>query len=154
MLAFAITLMIDVLLVWMRWEVFRRTESVVRLVSLWSLDPAYGGCWSTRWRKVMRVNNEVYWQQCYHLTNIGILGGISYLYMHQIPIFLMRLLLLEIMHKLCTYWISISRLFASGLDGAVYMWDRRLSKTHCIELTALPESQFTSVKLNMDNQVC
>ncbi|KAM0837817.1 hypothetical protein ACQ4PT_061380 [Festuca glaucescens] len=45
-----------------------------------------------------------------------------------------------------------SRLFASGLDGAVYMWDRRLSKTHCIELTALPESQFTSVKLNMDNR--
>ncbi|KAM3226952.1 hypothetical protein ACQJBY_059112 [Aegilops geniculata] len=45
-----------------------------------------------------------------------------------------------------------SRIFASGLDGAVYMWDRRLSKTHCVELTALPESQFTSVKLNMDNR--
>lgn len=45
-----------------------------------------------------------------------------------------------------------SRLFASGLDGAVYMWDRRLSKTHCLELTALPESQFNSVKLNMDNR--
>ncbi|VAI46431.1 unnamed protein product [Triticum turgidum subsp. durum] len=45
-----------------------------------------------------------------------------------------------------------SRLFASGLDGAVYMWDMRLSKTHCVELTALPESQFTSVKLNMDNR--
>lgn len=45
-----------------------------------------------------------------------------------------------------------SWLFASALDGAVYMWDRRLSKTHCRELTALPESQFTSIKLNMDNR--
>ncbi|KAK3154507.1 hypothetical protein QOZ80_2BG0191370 [Eleusine coracana subsp. coracana] len=45
-----------------------------------------------------------------------------------------------------------SRIFASGLDGAVYMWDRRLSKTHCFELTASPESQFNSIKLNSDNQ--
>ncbi|XP_062222901.1 uncharacterized protein LOC133921861 isoform X2 [Phragmites australis] len=45
-----------------------------------------------------------------------------------------------------------SRIFASGLDGAVYMWDRRLSKTHCLELTASSESQFNSVKLNMDNR--
>ncbi|KAL6634060.1 hypothetical protein ACP70R_026731 [Stipagrostis hirtigluma subsp. patula] len=45
-----------------------------------------------------------------------------------------------------------SRIFASGLDGAVYMWDRRQSKTHCLELVASPESQFNSVKLNMDNR--
>ncbi|TVU29480.1 hypothetical protein EJB05_21046, partial [Eragrostis curvula] len=45
-----------------------------------------------------------------------------------------------------------SRVFASGLDGAVYMWDRRLSKTHCLELAASSESQFNSVKLNTDNR--
>ncbi|KAG8060457.1 hypothetical protein GUJ93_ZPchr0002g26062, partial [Zizania palustris] len=44
------------------------------------------------------------------------------------------------------------RLFASGLDGAVYMWDMRLSKTHCLELTGSPESQFSSVNLNIDNR--
>lgn len=45
-----------------------------------------------------------------------------------------------------------SRIFASGLDGAVYMWDRRSSKTHCLELMASPESQFNTVKLTVDNR--
>uniref|UniRef100_A0A0D9VHQ2 Uncharacterized protein n=1 Tax=Leersia perrieri TaxID=77586 RepID=A0A0D9VHQ2_9ORYZ len=45
-----------------------------------------------------------------------------------------------------------SWLFASGLDGAVYMWDMRLSKKHCLELIGYPESQFSSVKLNIDNR--
>ncbi|TKW40023.1 hypothetical protein SEVIR_1G218500v4 [Setaria viridis] len=45
-----------------------------------------------------------------------------------------------------------SRIFASGLDGAVYMWDRRSSKTHCLELVAPPESQFNTVKLSVDNR--
>ncbi|PAN06773.1 hypothetical protein PAHAL_1G287200 [Panicum hallii] len=44
-----------------------------------------------------------------------------------------------------------SRIFASGLDGAVYMWDRRSSKTHCLELMAPPESQFNTVKLSLDS---
>ncbi|OEL37097.1 hypothetical protein BAE44_0001882, partial [Dichanthelium oligosanthes] len=46
-----------------------------------------------------------------------------------------------------------SRIFASGLDGAVYMWDRRSSKMHCLELVAPPESQFNTVKLSVDNRV-
>ncbi|CAL4886996.1 unnamed protein product [Urochloa decumbens] len=46
-----------------------------------------------------------------------------------------------------------SRIFASGLDGAVYMWDRRSSKTHCLELMAPQESQFNTVKLSVDNRV-
>uniref|UniRef100_A0A0E0CMP7 Uncharacterized protein n=1 Tax=Oryza meridionalis TaxID=40149 RepID=A0A0E0CMP7_9ORYZ len=45
-----------------------------------------------------------------------------------------------------------SWLFASGLDGAVFMWDMRLSKKHCLELIGHPESQFSSVKLNIDNR--
>ncbi|XP_066317534.1 uncharacterized protein [Miscanthus floridulus] len=45
-----------------------------------------------------------------------------------------------------------SRIFASGLDGAVYMWDRRSSKTHCLELMASPVSQFNTVKLTVDNR--
>jgi len=45
-----------------------------------------------------------------------------------------------------------SRMFACGLDGAVYMWDRRSSKTHCLELMASPESQFNTVKLTVDNR--
>nr|CAB3450213.1 unnamed protein product [Digitaria exilis] len=45
-----------------------------------------------------------------------------------------------------------SRIFASGLDGAVYMWDRRSSKTHCLELMSSPESQFNTVKLGVDNR--
>ncbi|XP_006648796.1 uncharacterized protein LOC102718342 isoform X1 [Oryza brachyantha] len=45
-----------------------------------------------------------------------------------------------------------SWLFASGLDGAVFMWDMRLSKKHCLELIGYPESQFSSVKLNIDNR--
>lgn len=49
---------------------------------------------------------------------------------------------------------TICRIFASGLDGAVYMWDRRSSKTHCLELMSSPESQFNTVKLSVDNQVC
>jgi len=46
-----------------------------------------------------------------------------------------------------------SRIFASCLDGAVYMWDRRSSKTHCLELMAPPESQFNTVKISVDNRV-
>nr|CAB3447086.1 unnamed protein product [Digitaria exilis] len=45
-----------------------------------------------------------------------------------------------------------SRIFASGLDGAVYMWDRRSSKTHCLELMSSPESQFNTVKPGVDNR--
>lgn len=45
-----------------------------------------------------------------------------------------------------------SRIFASGLDGAVYMWDMRSSKTHCLELVASPEAQFNTVKLTVDNR--
>ncbi|KAJ1279750.1 hypothetical protein BS78_04G179200 [Paspalum vaginatum] len=45
-----------------------------------------------------------------------------------------------------------SRIFASGLDGAVYMWDRRSSKTHCLEFVASPESQFNTIKLTLDNR--
>jgi hypothetical protein len=56
-------------------------------------------------------------------------------------------------HYVWTYQY-FHRIFASGLDGAIYMWDRRLSRTHCFELTASPESQFNSVKLNTDNRVC
>jgi len=32
------------------------------------------------------------------------------------------------------------------------MWDRRSSKTHCLELMAPPESQFNTVKISVDNR--
>ncbi|OAY63271.1 hypothetical protein ACMD2_04283 [Ananas comosus] len=46
-----------------------------------------------------------------------------------------------------------SRLFGSGLDGAIYMWDRRQSNIHCLELTTLSQCQLNSIELDLENRV-
>ncbi|XP_068636870.1 uncharacterized protein [Aristolochia californica] len=46
-----------------------------------------------------------------------------------------------------------ARLFASGLNGAIYAWDRRLSHYPYLELTSNSRSSLNSIQLNMENWV-
>lgn len=46
-----------------------------------------------------------------------------------------------------------SRLLASGLDGAVYVWDRRLGNFPCVELNATSQSQLNSIQVDRENRV-
>ncbi|KAF3333784.1 hypothetical protein FCM35_KLT01475 [Carex littledalei] len=47
-----------------------------------------------------------------------------------------------------------SRLLASSLNGGIYMWDRRVSSTHCLELfTKSAQCQFNSLELDRENRV-
>ncbi|XP_078177717.1 transducin/WD40 repeat-like superfamily protein [Carex rostrata] len=47
-----------------------------------------------------------------------------------------------------------SRLLASSLNGGIYMWDRRVSITHCLELfTKSSQCQFNSLELDRENRV-
>ncbi|KAJ4781138.1 Transducin/WD40 repeat-like superfamily protein [Rhynchospora pubera] len=48
-----------------------------------------------------------------------------------------------------------SRLLASSLNGGIYMWDRRVSTTHCLEqfTKSSSECQFNSLELDRENRV-
>ncbi|THU48228.1 hypothetical protein C4D60_Mb09t24020 [Musa balbisiana] len=46
-----------------------------------------------------------------------------------------------------------SRLLASGLDGAIYIWDKRLSNFPCLELTTNSHSQLNSIALDLEDRV-
>ncbi|XP_038977162.1 uncharacterized protein LOC120107781 [Phoenix dactylifera] len=46
-----------------------------------------------------------------------------------------------------------SRLLASGLDGAIYIWDRRLSNLPCLELTTNSQSQINSIVLDLEDRI-
>ncbi|KAJ3669785.1 hypothetical protein LUZ60_010109 [Juncus effusus] len=47
-----------------------------------------------------------------------------------------------------------SRLLASSLDGGILMWDRRSSKTHCLEIRARSSHcKINSIELDKDNRV-
>ncbi|ONK81833.1 uncharacterized protein A4U43_C01F33330 [Asparagus officinalis] len=46
-----------------------------------------------------------------------------------------------------------SRLLASGLDGAIYIWDRRSSNFPCVELNTISQSQLNSIQVDTENRV-
>lgn len=50
--------------------------------------------------------------------------------------------------------ITSCRLLASGLDGAIYIWDKRLSNFPCLELTTNSHSQLNSIALDLEDRVC
>ncbi|XP_010928465.1 uncharacterized protein [Elaeis guineensis] len=46
-----------------------------------------------------------------------------------------------------------SRLLAAGLDGAIYIWDRRQSNLPCLELTSNSQSQINSIVLDLEDRI-
>lgn len=46
-----------------------------------------------------------------------------------------------------------SRLLASGLDGSVYLWDRRLSNLSCVELTSNSQGKLNSLQLDTEDRI-
>ncbi|KAG9450678.1 hypothetical protein H6P81_010643 [Aristolochia fimbriata] len=46
-----------------------------------------------------------------------------------------------------------ARLFASGLNGVIYAWDRRLSHYPYLQLTSNSHSSLNSIQLNMENWI-
>lgn len=51
------------------------------------------------------------------------------------------------------FFLSVYRLLASGLDGAIYIWDRRSSNFPCVELNAISQSQLNSIQVDTENRV-
>ncbi|URE31579.1 hypothetical protein MUK42_03406 [Musa troglodytarum] len=54
------------------------------------------------------------------------------------------------LHLVCGY---TTRLLASGLDGAIYIWDKRLSNSPCLELTTNSHSQLNTIALDLEDRV-
>ncbi|KAG9444913.1 hypothetical protein H6P81_016253 [Aristolochia fimbriata] len=46
---------------------------------------------------------------------------------------------------------KLFRLFASGLNGVIYAWDRRLSHYPYVQLTSNSHSSLNSIQLNIEN---
>ncbi|KAI0501673.1 hypothetical protein KFK09_016618 [Dendrobium nobile] len=46
-----------------------------------------------------------------------------------------------------------SRLLASGLDGSIYIWDRRLSNLSCLSLSSSSKSPLNSIELDIEDRI-
>lgn len=46
-----------------------------------------------------------------------------------------------------------SRLLASGLDGSIYIWDRRLSNLPCVRLSSSSQSPLNSIEVDIEDRI-